>query len=126
HVNGAGLTLAQLLDQHDALLELRLPLLELLDLLNHGMQTRRLLLRGDDRGVDLRGLARDGPVPPADEENGENQDDAAANRHLLPGGAEHDRLLLRRFALRREEVDANHRSPVFRSARPTATAAIAL
>ena len=40
HVHRAGLALAQLLDQHDALLQLRLALLELLDLLDHRVQPR--------------------------------------------------------------------------------------
>ena len=54
HVHRAGLPLAQLLDQHDALLQLRLALLELLHLLDHRVQPRRLLLRGGDLGVELR------------------------------------------------------------------------
>ena len=46
--------LAQLLDEHDALLQLRLALLELLHLLDDRVQPRGFLLRGRDLRVELR------------------------------------------------------------------------
>src|SRR5262245_3123684 len=127
HVHGAGLPLAQLLDQHHALLQLRLPLLELLHLLDHRVEPRRLLLRGGDFLVELRGIVVDRPVAPANRQTAEHQDETAADRQLLADGAERDDgLLLGAIALRREQVDANHRSPTRRSARPTATAAVGM
>src|SRR5436190_3125896 len=126
HVHRAGLPFAQLLDQHDALLQLRFPLLELLDLLDHRMQPRRLLLRGGDFLVELHRIVVDRPVAPADGQPAEHQYETAADRQLLADGAERDGLLLRAIALRREQVDANHRSPTRRSARPTATAAVGM
>ena len=57
HVHRTGLVLAQLLDERDALLQLRLALLELLDLRDDRVQPRRFLLRGRDLGVELRRLA---------------------------------------------------------------------
>src|SRR5262249_42285899 len=117
-----GLTLPQLFDQHDALLQLRFPLLELLHLLDDRVEPRRLLLRRGDVGIELGRLVRQRPVAPADEQAGENQDQAAADGQLLRRRAERDRFFLRALALDGEEVDANHRSPALRSARPTATA----
>ena len=52
----AGLLLTKLLDESDALLQLRLPLLELLHLRDDRVELRRLALRGDDVGVELRRL----------------------------------------------------------------------
>src|SRR5262245_3634684 len=125
HVHGSGLSAAQLLDEDDALLQLRLALLELLYLLDDRVQPRRFLLRRGDIGVDLRRLVRERPVAPADEQARQHENETAADRDLLTDGAERDRLLLGAFALRREKVDADHRSPAFLSARPTATAAVA-
>src|SRR6476659_5717163 len=126
HVHRTGLPLAQLLDQHDALLQLRLPLHELLDLLDHRVEPRRLLLRGGDFLVEIRRIVVDRPVAPADRQTAEHQDETAADRQLLADRAKRDGLLLRAVALRREQVDANHRSPARRSARPTATAAVGM
>ena len=50
--------LAQLLDQDDALLQLRPPLVELLDLLHEGPETNGLLLRAGNPGIELLGLAQ--------------------------------------------------------------------
>src|SRR6478672_1201225 len=112
HVHGTGLPFAQLLDQ--------------LDLLDHRVEPRRLLLRGGDFLVEIRRIVVDRPVAPADRQTAEHQDETAADRQLLADRAKRDGLLLRAVALRREQVDANHRSPARRSARPTATAAVGM
>src|ERR1700682_3107196 len=57
HVDRTGLSLAELLDEDDALLQLRLTLLELLHLLNDRMEPCRLLLRRRDLLVELAGVA---------------------------------------------------------------------
>src|SRR5206468_5838809 len=76
-----------------------------------------------DVGVEARGIARHAHVAPADECGGEPEDQGAAKRQLLPG-RQRDRLLLGGRPFDGEQVDANHRSPALRSARPTATAAV--
>ena len=53
HVDRPRLALAQLLDEHHALLQLRLPLLELLDLQDDRVQPRGFLLRVRDVDVEL-------------------------------------------------------------------------
>src|SRR6266540_5801959 len=126
HVDRTSLALAQLFDEHDALLQLRLALLELLHLLDDRMQARRLLLRGGDFLVEIRRIAVHRPVTPAHGESAEHQDETAADGEFLPDRAERDALLLGAVALRGEEVEANHRSPTRRSARPTATAAVGM
>ena len=57
HVDRPGLSLAQLLDQHDALLQLGAALLELLHLHDDRPEPRGLLLRGRDLGIELGGFA---------------------------------------------------------------------
>src|SRR4029079_3315500 len=79
------------------------------------------LLRSGDVGGKLRRLAVQRPVAPADHETGQHEKRRAGDRHLLS-----DRkgdLLLRGIACA-DEIDANHRSPAFRSANPTATAPV--
>src|SRR5262249_30305272 len=110
------------LDEAHALLQLRAPLLELLDLLNHAVQARGFLLRRGDLEVDLRRFLRQRPVAPANQSGGEDEDQAARDRHLLAGQVDAEALLWSRSALLREKVDANHRSPTLLNARPTATA----
>ena len=121
----AGLSLPELLDQHDALLQLRLALLELLYLLNDRVQPYGFLLRGGNLGIDPGGIAREARVAPADEHAGQHEDQAAANRQLLTDG-QCGGPFLRGRAFDGEQVDANHRSPTRRSASPTATAAVAM
>jgi hypothetical protein len=55
-VHGTGLVAAQLLDERDALLQLRLALLELLDLRDDRVQPLRFLLGGGNIDVELRRL----------------------------------------------------------------------
>src|SRR5689334_4140216 len=116
-----GLVLAQLLDQFDALLEQRLLLFVLVDLRDDGFEAGRFLLRLRNVGSKTGGLVADQPVPPpAHEHTGHDNRATDCGQLLLDGERE---LLLRDLALR-NEVDANHRSPAFRSARPTATAPV--
>src|SRR6478752_7354224 len=86
------------------------------------MEPRRLRLRLRQFGVDARGLLRDGPIAPAETERRDDQNEAAGERELL-AHLKRDFLLDLR-ALDAEEVDPDHRSPTFLSARPTATAAM--
>src|SRR5262249_11317761 len=120
HVHRAGLALPQLLDQHDALLQLRLLLLELLDLLDDAVKPRRLGFGRGDVLVELLRFPGDGQVAPADYEAGEHQHETAREGDFL--ARLERRLLLLALAFGGKEVDANHRSPALRSASPTATA----
>src|SRR5262249_19611997 len=122
HVHGTSLALAKLLDEHDALLELCLPLLELLDVLNNCVEACGFLLRFRNRLVELRRFLLERPVAPPDEEHSDNQDRAAPNRQFLRN-MKRERAF-DRLAFDRKQVDANHRSPAFLSAKPTATAAV--
>src|SRR5207248_6858106 len=65
-------------------------------------------------------------IPPPDVHDGRAEQQPAGERHLLRGPEREAaaRSLLRALALDRQQVDANHRSPAFRSARPTATATV--
>ena len=75
---GAGLALAQLLDQRDALLQLRLACFELRDLredrLRSACVSRSAL---GDVAVERARLLVERPEPPADAEDGDDQDQAA-------------------------------------------------
>ena len=53
HMDGPRLAFAKLLDEHGALLQVGLPLLEVLDLLDNRVQPRRFLLRVRDVDVEL-------------------------------------------------------------------------
>ena len=59
------------------------------------------------------------PIP-----SGRRDEDQAADQRDLLADVEADRAALRLLSLARDEVDANHRSPIRRSARPTATDAV--
>ena len=122
---GAALAAPQLLDERDALLQLRLARLELLHLRQHRAQLLRLGLGPRDVVVELE------PTCWRSDQNHQPTPSAVAMR-ISAGG---DRDALRRAGCRRaaswcraaidgEEVDANHRSPTRRSARPTATATV--
>src|SRR5262245_1446580 len=126
HAYGSGLALPKLLDQHDALLQLRLALFELLHLLNDRLQPRRFLLGGRDLAVEVLGFRPDLRVPPPAESDGADQNQGADDRELLREAAERHLPLPAPVALAREQVDANHRSPAVRNARPTATAAVGM
>src|SRR5262249_6232322 len=79
--------------------------------------------RRGDLGVEARRLLRQRPVPPTDEQHGGDDDQAAADGELLPDRYRERLLLDLRRPRGAEEVDPDHRSPAFLSARPTATAA---
>jgi hypothetical protein len=113
---------AELFDQLHALLQLPAPRLELLHLGEERLQPRLLALRRLDGGLHLSRVLLERPVPPADTERRGDEDQAAGERQLL---ADVEGRGLACLALDAEEVDANHRSPTFRRARPTATAAVA-
>ena len=121
-MHGTGLALAKLLDEDDSLLELRLPLFELLDVLNDRVQSCRFLLCLGDVFVELCRLLLDRPIPPADEECGDDQD-RSCTRSSASGRLE-TTATLDRFAFGGKQVDFDHRSPALLSARPTATAAV--
>src|SRR5262249_35350076 len=121
HVDRPRLVFAQLLDQFDALLEQRLLLFEIVNLRDDGLEAGRFLLRTGDVGRQTSGFVTEQPIPPAtDEPTGHENRAANSGQLLLDGECE---LLLGELALG-NEVDANHRSPAFRSARPTATAPV--
>ena len=82
-VHRSGLPLAQLFNQRDALLELRAPRLELLHLLDDALQARGLPLRVGDLLVELLRLVLQRPVPPAHEQRGGHQDEAAPDGDFL-------------------------------------------
>src|SRR5204862_203452 len=113
----------QLLDQRHALLQLLLPLLELLHFRQNRIDPRDVLLRGGDLLIDLRRLLTRRPVPPADPGYRQGQGEAAGHRHLRARIEGECLARLRPFDA--EKVDADHRSVTRRSARPTATAAVA-
>src|SRR5262249_20879808 len=120
HVHGALLTFPELLDQHDALLQLRLLLFELLHLLDDAVQPRGLCLLLGNLPIEVGRIARERPVAPAADAAREDKNQSAGQGDFL--SRLERRLLFLRFAFDGEEVDANHRSPAVRSARPTATA----
>src|SRR6185295_16004821 len=124
HVDRARLAFPQLLDEDDALLELGLSLLELLNLKNDRVEPRRFLLRVGDIHVELLRLVVEREVPPADRHHGEYEHRRTGDRDFLTGLERG--LLLGAFALDGKEVDANHRSPALLSASPTATAAVGM
>jgi hypothetical protein len=66
-VDRARLVLAKLLDERHALLQLRLALLELLNLRDDRMQPRRFGLCRGDVGVEPGRLLPERPITPADE-----------------------------------------------------------
>src|SRR5205814_6263747 len=66
------------------------------------------------------------PVAPADEKRCQDQNRAAGDGQLVSGERDSAAGFLRGLAFGREQVDADHRSPAFRSARPTATAAVGM
>src|SRR5262249_25680918 len=121
-LHGYALPAAQLFDQGDALLQRRALLLELVDFPNDRLEPPLLLMRTRDVGIDLRRPLLQPPVPVADAARGEHEDETAGERQPL-GNVKRERLLLD-LTLAAKKVDANHRSPTFRSARPTATAAV--
>src|SRR4029453_11255752 len=122
HVHRTRLVLAKLLDEDDSLLKLRLPLFELLDVLNDRVQSCRFLLSLGDVFIELRRFLLDRPISPADDECRDDQDRAAPDRQLM-AGLKRDGTL-DRFAFDGKEVDFDHRSPALLIARPTATAAV--
>src|SRR3954470_17186711 len=62
------------------------------------------------------------PEPPADEERRAKQNQTGSDRHALR--RRDQRAALGPFTIDGEEIDADHRSPTRRSARPTATATV--
>src|SRR5262249_23109303 len=82
----------------------------------------RCFLRLGNFGVDVGCLTAERPIAPADDQDGPDEKRAAQHRHLL--GRNRNRELLLRALAFGNEVDANHRSPAFRSANPTATAPV--
>src|SRR3954469_23510486 len=64
------------------------------------------------------------PVPPADREHRRHQDEGGRDGDALCRRDAGARLLLAGASIDREQIDADHRSPTRRRARPTATAAV--
>jgi hypothetical protein len=124
-VHRTGLPSAQFLDEPDALLQLRALLLELLHLLDDRTQPRGLFLSGPDLAVEAGRRLSERPVAPAHEKGASDQDQTAGHHQFL-AGLEGDAHLDGALPLDGEEVDADHRSPVRRSARPTATAVVGM
>ena len=120
-LHGEALPTSELFDQPDALLQRGALLFELVDFTNDGLQPQLLLLRMCDVGVNLCRPLLERPVPVTDAPRGDDENQAACERQPL-ADVECDRLLLG-LTFAAEQVDANHRSLIFRRARPTATAA---
>src|SRR5690606_10804837 len=96
--------------------------LELRDLREDLREACFFAARGGDGGVELRLGLPQRPEAPSDEQRRDQQQGGAGERHLVtelegPAGC------LGRAALTGDQVDADHRSPPRRNARPTATAA---
>ncbi len=68
--------------------------------------------------IELRRLLAERQEPPADAEDRGNEDEARANRDAVRRRDEDPGRFLRSRALDGEQVDANHRSPARRSAKP--------
>ena len=111
----------ELLDERDALLQLRLARLELLHLREDGPRAAALLISA---ARDL--LVEPDPRLRSDQNHQPTRDDGrragSARAPIVTRCAAvtppRARLLASRAALDRQEVDANHRSPTRRSARP--------
>ena len=116
-----GLAAAQLFDEADALLQPLAARLEVAHLVDHLDQALLLAALRFDVALDLGGVLAQRPVAPEDERGGEQEDQAAAEGDLLRR-LEAERRPLGLAPFRRKKVDADHRSPPLRSARPTATA----
>src|SRR5204863_2120040 len=97
---------------------------ELLHLQNHALQARGLALRVDDLLVDVFRFVLQRPVPPAHEQRGRHQDEAAADGDFF--AAEPLGFFLDAIAIDGKEVDLDQRSPARLRARPTATAAVGM
>src|SRR6266436_366174 len=127
HVHGALLLGLQLLDEGHLALEQGLLLLDRDHLDLDRLEVALPLLVGPDRGVELPELGRlQPPQGGAEEESAAREQREQEVRLEGPrsrGDAGRGFLLLFRRALRRQKVDANHRSPTLRTARPTAIAA---
>ena len=124
HVHGRRLAATQLLDERDALGELGFARLELLHLRQNRAQLNCLRFGFGDVPIDLRRPLAKREEPPADAEDGRDENQARAERDAVRRGNDNPALLLRSGAFDGKEVDPNHRSPALRSARPTATAAV--
>ena len=75
-----GLPFPELLDQRDALLQLRTPRLELRDLLDDALEPLRLALGIGDLLIEIGRVALQRPEPPADDERRGHENEAAAQR----------------------------------------------
>src|SRR6185369_16776292 len=100
-----------------------LPRLELLHLRQHGAQLLRFDFPLRDVRIETCRRLAQRPEPPADPEEGCQHDEAGRDGQAVRRRYERA-AALRALTVDREEVDANHRSPTRRSARPTATAAV--
>src|SRR5262249_54306068 len=92
------------------------------DLHRDGPKAVKLPLGRGDLGVEALRLPFERPVAPSDEERRQDDNQAAADGQLLADVER--RLGFCTLPFPAEEIDADHRSPARRSARPTATTAV--
>ena len=126
HVHRAGLALAQLLDQHDALLQLRLALLELLHLLRSpSAAASSPAARRRSRSSSCADSLAERPVAPADDQRrrapGSRLQPTVSFWPTVPNVTAFFLARSRSAASRLMRIIGR---PPFRSARPTATAAV--